>query len=160
MPKDSHSEFRTVRGYQKLNQQAGQLTPALEDYLEMVFRCCETNKYTRVGKIAELLNVTPSSASKMVFKLTNLGYLKYEQREIILLTDSGREAGAFLLKRHNTIERFFKLIGIRDSLEETELVEHSLNRHTVKHLEVLLNFFKESPSTANNLNEFQKKALR
>lgn len=159
MPKDSHSEFRTVRGYQKLNQQAGQLTPALEDYLEMVYRCCEADNYTRVGRIAELLNVTPSSASKMVFKLTNLGYLKYEQREIILLTDNGRETGAFLLKRHNTIEQFFKLIGIRDSLEETELVEHSLNRHTIKHLEVLLDFFKENPSTSGSLTKFQKKAL-
>lgn len=156
MNKSADSEFRTVRGYQKINQQGGQLTPALEDYLEMVCRQCGINNYTRVGRIAELLNVTPSSASKMIFKLVDLGYVKYEQREIILLTDKGRELGAFLLNRHNTVEQFLKLIGIADSLEETELVEHSLNTTTVEHLNMLLEFFKRYPDALRSFNELQK----
>lgn len=159
MDRDVNSEFRTVRGYQQINKKDGQLTPALEDYLEMIYRQCRISNYTRVGKIADFLNVTPSSASKMVFKLANLGYLKYEHREIILLTDKGREAGAFLLNRHNTIAEFLKLIGVNDSLEETELVEHYLNRHTVKHLKILLEFFKNNTDAAAHLIEFQNKCL-
>lgn len=155
MNKSADSEFRTVRGYQKISQKGGQLTPALEDYLEMVYRRCGMNNYTRVGRIAELLNVTPSSASKMIFKLADLGYVKYEQREIILLTDKGRELGAFLLNRHNTVEQLLKLIGVSDSLEETELVEHSLNGATVERLNMLLEFFKRHPDILRDFNEFQ-----
>lgn len=160
MGQNGASEFHTVRGYQQLNQKSGALTPALEDYLEMVYRRCCMDQYARVGKIAELLNVTPSSASKMVSKLAGLGYLKYERHEIILMTDKGRELGAFLLGRHNTVERFLKLIGIADSLEETELVEHSLNPDTVAHLGALLSFFERNPAILKELKNDQKGASR
>lgn len=156
MSKTSNSEFRTVQGYQKINQRSGQLTPALEDYLEMVYRCCGTNDYARVGKIAELLNVTASSASKMVSKLTNLGYLKYERHEIIFLTAKGREAGSFLLDRHNRVDQFLHLIGIADSLEITELLEHSLNKATVEHLITLLDFFDQDAAVMKNYEEYRK----
>jgi DtxR family Mn-dependent transcriptional regulator len=137
----SNSDFRTVRGYQLLNRQEGQLTPALEDYLEMVFRLCSVNGYARVGILSESLHVKPSSASKMIFKLANLGYLEYDRYEIILLTDKGREAGAYLLKRHDTVESFLRLIGCVNPLEETELIEHSLSPSTVAAINDLLDFF-------------------
>lgn len=156
MNKTFNSEFHTVQGYQKLSRQSGQLSPALEDYLEMIYRCCGANDYTRVGKIAELLNVTASSASKMIFKLTNLGYLKYEQREIILLTGKGRDLGAFLLNRHNTVDQFLNTIGITDSLEITELVEHSLNAQAVEHLKMLLDFLKNDNDAFKSFEEYKQ----
>ena len=73
MKKSTGSAFRTVRGYQLLNQQERELTPALEDYLEMAYRLCQTNGYTRVGKISEILNVKPSCLENGVaFKRTGL----------------------------------------------------------------------------------------
>lgn len=156
MNNNINSDFRTVRGYQLVNQRKGQLTPALEDYLEMVYRLCMKNDYARVGKLSELLNVKPSSASKMIFKLADLGYLKYDRYEIILLTDSGREIGRYLLKRHKTVESFLTLIGSPNPLEETELVEHSLSPSTVSDLNDLLEFFHLNPATQNNFDEFKK----
>lgn len=134
-------DFRTVRGYQLLNQQDGRLTPALEDYLEMACRLCLEYNYTRVNKLSELLHVRPSSASKMISKLASLGYLEYDRYEIIQLTQKGRETGAYLLKRHDTVESFLKLIGCRNPLEETELIEHALSASTVLALAGLLDFF-------------------
>lgn len=160
MEKEGGPEFRTVRGYERISQESGQLSPALEDYLEMVYRQCRLNQYTRVGRVAELLHVTPSSASKMVFKLAGQEYLKYEQHEIILLTDKGRTLGSFLLARHNTVDSVLRLIGIRDSLEETELIEHSLSRNTVRHLELLLEFFKASPAANEAFAEYLKNSLK
>ncbi|SHI10277.1 iron (metal) dependent repressor, DtxR family [Sporobacter termitidis DSM 10068] len=141
MNDNENSSFRTVRGYQLANQQEGQLTPAMEDYLEMAYRLCLQNEYTRVGKLSELLNVKPPSASKMIFKLANLGFLEYDRYEIILLTEKGRELGAYLLRRHNTVEEFLKLIGCANPLEEAELIEHSLSPSTVRDLNDLLEFF-------------------
>ena len=153
------SEFRTVRGYQQILQQDGGLTPALEDYLEMVYRLCSQNHYTRVGKLSDLLHVKPSSASKMVFKLAELGYLQYDRYEIILLTDKGRIMGAFLLERHNMVDQFLKFIGISESLEETELIEHSINPTTMKHLSTLLEFFERNPDIQKRYEEFQERSL-
>ena len=38
MDKTKDMGFRTIRGYQLANSRTGQMTPALEDYLEMVYR--------------------------------------------------------------------------------------------------------------------------
>lgn len=156
MNNNTNLDFRTVRGYQLMNQQEGQLTPALEDYLEMVYRLCTENSYARVGKLSELLHVKPSSASKMIFKLAALGYLEYERYEIILLTEKGREIGAYLLNRHNTVEQFLKLIGSTDPLEETELIEHSLSSATVSDINTLLEFFKSDADEQKSFDDFKK----
>lgn len=149
-------DFHTVRGYQLLNQQDGRLTPALEDYLEMVYRLCLQQNYARVGKISELLHVKPSSASKMITKLAGFSYVEYDRYEIILLTEKGRETGAYLLRRHDTVESFLKLLGCSNILEETELIEHSLSASTVLALSGLLDYFQ---SNSNVLDGFLKYRL-
>jgi len=156
MKNDENSHFRTVRGYQLINRRKGRLTPALEDYLEMAYRLCTENDYTRVVKLSELLNVRPSSASKMIFKLAGLGYLKYDRYEIIQLTENGREMGEYLLKRHETVESFLILIGSSNALEETELIEHSLSFSTVSDLITLLKFFETDSAAWNSFNSFKK----
>lgn len=157
MSKNKNSDFRTFRGYQLVNQQKGKLTPALEDYLEMAYRLCMKNSYARVGQLSELLNVKPSSASKMISKLAALDYLKYDRYEIIQLTDSGKKIGEYLLIRHETIENFLKLIGSSNTLEETELIEHSLSASTVSNLNNFLEFFSLNPVIQNSFHEFREK---
>lgn len=132
------SKFRTVRGYQILSQESGALTPAMEDYLEMIYRLHLQSKYARVGKLAELLQVRPPSASRMVAKLSSLGYLVNDRYEIILLSPKGLEAGAALLDRHNTVLNFLKHLGCLDPLAETELIEHAISPHTIGQLKILL----------------------
>lgn len=156
MNNNTKSDFRTVRGYQLAYQREGQLTPALEDYLEMSYRLCIENGYTRVGKLSELLHVKPSSASKMIFKLGSLDLLKYDRYGIIQLTESGREVGKYLLMRHETVESFLKLIGSSDPLEETELIEHSLGSSTVSNLITLLEFFQTDTVARNNFYSFKR----
>ncbi len=142
MNSNSDSEFRTSRGYQKISQQEGQLSSAEEDYLEMICRLCGRGGYARVGKLSEMLHVKPSSASKMIGKLAEMGYVKYDRYEIILLTEEGQKAGAYLLERHRILEEFLTRIGSRNPLEETELIEHSLSAQTVDRLNDLLTFFR------------------
>jgi len=150
------SDFRTVRGYQLANRQEGLLTPALEDYLEMTYRICRENKYARVGQLSELLNVKPSSASKMIFKLAKLGYIEYDRYGVILMTDTGNQLGEYLLSRHQTLETFLRLIGSPNCLEETELIEHTLSAATVRNLKTLLDFFQEHPDALKRYDEYRK----
>lgn len=152
------AEFRTVRGYQLKNRHANHLTPALEDYLEMVCRLCLENRYARVGKLSEVLHVKPSSASKMVLRLVDLGYLEYDRYDSILLTEKGKEFGAYLLKRHEIVERFLSFIGNRTPLEEAELVEHSLEPATVSLISLLLEFFSQDREAKERYEAFLKRA--
>lgn len=144
MKSNQPSDFRTVRGYQLANRKEGQLSSSLEDYLEMVYRLCLEDEYTRVGKLSELLHVRPSSASKMIAKLVRQGYLHSDRYETIRLTDRGMREGEYLLARHETVERFLQLIGSDDSLKEAELIEHSLSPLTISNLQILLSFFHEN----------------
>lgn len=152
------SDFRTSRGYQIISRREGRLTPAMEDYLEMIYRSCSTAGYSRVGKLSELLHVKPSSASKMIFKLADMGYVKYDRYEIIQLTGQGEKAGAYLLHRHKVIEEFLQLVGSENVLEETELIEHSLAPSTVGSLSALAEFFRTDREAEERYLEFRGKA--
>ena len=158
MNSNTNSDFRTVRGYQLANQKEGQLTPAMEDYLEMSYRLCMEHDYARIGQLSELLHVKPSSASKMISKLAGLGHLKYDRYEIIQLTENGREIGEYLLKRHETIEAFLQLIGSSNPLEETELIEHTLSPSTVAALDILNGFFASNAEVTRKYIAFKDAA--
>ena len=108
---DHEKEFYTVRGYALLSQDDNVLTPSMEDYLEMAYRLGKNKGYARIGDLAEALNVQPPSASKMVQKLAEMGYFKYERYGVIEFTNLGRETGEFLLRRHEIIEKFLTMLG-------------------------------------------------
>lgn len=159
MNKSIEPGFRTSRGYQMFDQNQGRLSPALEDYLEMIYRQCREQGYTRVGKISEVLQVRPSSASKMIYKLGQMGYIKYDRYDIIQLTEDGKVRGEYLLSRHETVSEFLRLIGSENILEEVEMVEHPLSKETVQNLKILIEFF-QSNSPANKDYEIYKKAQK
>lgn len=153
--------FHTVRGYQLLSRQDGGITSAMEDYLEMLRRLCGQDGYTRVRTLSERLNVRPSSASKMVGRLAQLGLVKYERYEIIQLTEQGRELGEFLLMRHEAVERFLKHLGLTDTLlTETELIEHSISEETLGLMSALSSFFDKYPSVHRLFSDYRQKQQR
>lgn len=140
------NEFHTVRGYQLINQEEKLLTSAMEDYLEMIYRNIQEEGYMRMNTLSELLNVKPSSATKMVQKLTELGLVDYKKYGIIFLTESGGKIGKFLLRRHNSLEHFFRSIGIGDHLLiETELIEHNISTNTLMSIEHFNRFIERHP---------------
>ncbi len=138
--------FRTVRGYEILKKNKRSLTPSMEDYLEMIYRNYLTEGYTRTSNLAEQINVKVPSATKVVQKLAKMGYLDYEKYGIIQLTEKGREVGKFLLKRHETVEKFLETLGVKENvLIETELIEHHLSPDTLEKIELLTEFFTSNP---------------
>lgn len=149
-------EFHTVRGYQLLNQGSRQLTPAMEDYLEMIYRHVQNDGYMRVNTLSELLNVKPSSATKMVQNLTQLGFLDYKKYGIIFLTEKGTLIGRYLLDRHNIIQRFLTLIGLSDdAFVETELIEHNISVNTTKNINALNEFLIQNPDIIKKFESFK-----
>lgn len=152
----NNREFHTVRGYQLLEQNKKLLTPAMEDYLEMIYRNSLEKSYIRINELADLLNVRASSASKMVQKLSYLHLLNYEKYGIIVLTENGKELGEFLFERHKIIEEFLKFLGTDDILLQTELIEHNINANTLRNLKILNEFFTSNKNIREEFEQFKK----
>jgi len=138
-------DFYTVRGYSLLKQEEKLLTPSMEDYLEMSYRLTLEKGYARIGDLAEALHVQPPSASKMMQKLTELGFVSFEKYGLIELTPVGNDLGGYLLKRHQIIEKLLLLIGVTaDLLEQTEKIEHNLSENTIEKIEKLVLFLESN----------------
>ena len=154
------NSFHTVRGYENMKSDKNMLTASMEDYLEMIYRCCQSEGFVKLNKLAQNLSVRDSSASKMMKKLGDLGLIKYEPYGVIRLTKNGEEVGRFLLERHNIIAQFLSNIGVKDEvLIETELIEHVISNETLKKIEMLNKFISEDKEFTNKFKLFKSKYL-
>jgi Mn-dependent DtxR family transcriptional regulator len=140
-----NNDFYTFSEYMK--KEGNSLTASMEDYLEMIYRLSVNTGFTRIHELSDALNVQPPSATNMVKKLGELKLLKYEKYGILILEESGKLLGKALLKRHNTIEEFLRIIGVSESdvLAETEKVEHTLSIATLRCIENYIKFMKDNP---------------
>lgn len=129
----------------------------MEDYLEMIYRKSLEEGYTRINILAESLNVQPPSATKMVQKLTRLGFVKYKKYGVIQLTEKGNNMGDFLLNRHGIIENFFNIIGVEeDLLLNIELMEHNITKDALDKIQRLNNFFKDNEDVRERFLQYTK----
>lgn len=158
---DQKREFRTVRGYQIKQQESKAITASMEDYLEMTYRLAREKGYTRMGDLATALNVQPPSASKMVQKLAEMGYLQFEKYGVIELSKKGRQLGQYLLNRHETLERFLSILGVKEQLlEETEKIEHYISAETIERIMLLVEFMENNTEWLQAFRDFQNRRVQ
>ena len=148
--------FRTFRGYQLIEQEkAATLTPSMEDYLEMIYRRSIEDEALRVNQLADQLNVQAPSVTRILGRLSALGYIKHHRYGLIELTDKGRKQGKFLLDRHRSVEAFLTALGIDTAFEDAELIEHHITGETLTSLELWLAFFESNPDILIRFREFR-----
>ncbi len=142
------NDFRTFNEYMK--KEDNSLTASMEDYLEMIYRLSINTGFVRMHELSDALSVQPSSATKMVQKLSESDLIKYEKYGYIMLKDKGKELGEALLKRHNTIEDLLKILGVPKKiiLEEAEKAEHTLCGETIRCIEEFIGFIRNNPDVA------------
>ncbi|MDD1729143.1 MAG: ATP-binding protein [Methanospirillum sp.] len=122
----------------------------MEDYLEAIFVLSKTRGYARTSEIAKFLNVTPSSVVEMVGKIARLKLVVWKRYEGAYLTPEGRIHGETVHIRHETLRRFFELIGVSHDIADTEacIIEHELSPVTTNAIGNLVRFL-ETPAGAN-----------
>lgn len=154
---NKNKNFYTVRGYEILKKDKNLLTNSMEDYLEMIYRNSSISGYTRINELSNSLNIRPSSATKMVQKLSELGFVKYERYGTVKLTKKGEYVGRTLLKRHSIIENFLKNIGVKnDILVNIELIEHSVTDEALEKINLFNTFLKENRDVKERFNKFSE----
>ena len=136
-----NDDFHTLKGYDMIEKK--QITPAMEDYLEMVFRLCQKKEYTRISEISQYLNVKPSSATKMISNLKLYDLVTFEKYGLIRLTEKGINMGKYLIYRHNTLNTLLCLINHSESeLETVEKIEHFINEKTIRNMDKFIDYVK------------------
>ncbi len=155
---EENKGFRPFR--EAVRNEADQLTAAMEDYLEMIYRLQQENQTLRVSVLAGALQVGCSSVSKMLRKLAAEGFLIVENYGNVQLTEKGRKQGKVLLERHQRVARFLQLAGIQAEqlLEETEKLEHMSSPETLQCLDLLVNFFDQDAAAEARLEHLRSKA--
>lgn len=144
-------QYHTFGEYIKLHE----LSPSEEDYIEMIYRLQLTNDGVKVVELASSLNVSKPSVSKMVKRLQSKDLLVHEHYGDIRLNDKGEKIGQSLLDRHNTVEEFFRIIGVTNNLhDETEKIEHTLSIETLGCIMTFVNFFKENEDILDEYNNY------
>ncbi|MEL3972719.1 transcriptional regulator MntR [Rossellomorea oryzaecorticis] len=135
-------------------------TPSMEDYLEQIYLLIENKGYARVSDIAEALTVHPSSVTKMVQKLDKDDYLVYEKYRGLVLTPKGNKVGKRLVYRHELLEQFLRVIGVKEEhiYEDVEGIEHHLSWDSIDRIGDLVQFFEEEKKRIQDLRDVQSRS--
>jgi Mn-dependent DtxR family transcriptional regulator len=120
-------------------------TDRMEDYLEVIYELIQEKGYATTVAISSYLNVSSPSVTKMMQKLDETGYLKYEKYRGIKLTNEGIRIARNIRNRHGLLAEFFMIIGIDEETanNDAEGIEHHLHPETMKKLEEFINELKK-----------------
>jgi DtxR family Mn-dependent transcriptional regulator len=106
-------------------------SPAVEDYAKAIY-ALEVRSSEPVGNnaLAERLGVTPGSASGMVKRMGELGFVQHIPYRGMTLTDAGRRVALEVIRHHRLLELYLvESLGVPwDRVHaEAEVLEHVLS---------------------------------
>lgn len=109
-------------------------SPAVQDYLKAIYTVreadAEADGPVTTSQVAEALGVTAASASNMLARLDQLGYVAQVKRQGVVLTDSGRLAALEVVRHHRLLETFLvDRLGLSwdEVHREAEVLEHHIS---------------------------------
>lgn len=120
-------------------------TDRMEDYLEVIYELIQEKGYATTVDISSYLNVSSPSVTKMMQKLDETRYLKYEKYRGIKLTNEGIRIARNIRNRHGLLAEFFMIIGVDEETanNDAEGIEHHLHPETMKKLEEFIHELKK-----------------
>jgi Mn-dependent DtxR family transcriptional regulator len=151
---------RRVQTKQRLAARPGlSHSDSTEDHLERIAELVDQKGYARVSDVAEKLNLTPSTVSNMVRRLSARGFVDYEKYRGFSLTSNGRAVAARIKARHETLTALFGLMGLEPETVEQEVedIEHHLRPQTLDMLAKLVTYWKAHPEHLRAFLRFARK---
>lgn len=118
----------------------------MEDYLEVISELVELKGYATTLDVSRYMNVSAPSATKMLQRLDENGYLKYEKYRGIHLTQKGNILAETIRQKHGILLEFFEILGIEHETanQDAEGIEHHLNPKTIKQLRKFITYLKSN----------------
>jgi len=101
---------------------------AVENYLKSLWQLGSDNVATQ--DLAQHLDVTPASATKMIKRLTEKGFVEHIPYKGASLTKEGEFRALSVVRRHRLLETFLSKtleLGSEQLHDEAERLEHALS---------------------------------
>ncbi|WP_236561805.1 metal-dependent transcriptional regulator [Nitrososphaera sp. AFS] len=135
---DNHKHLKLIRDAHSIkpNVIAEPQTHRMEDYLEVIYELTRKKGYATQTDLSESLNVSLPGVTKMLQRLDENKFLKYEKYRGVNLTEKGIEVAKSIHEKHSLLSEFFKMIGVHDDVAniDAEGIEHHLHSQTLKKL--------------------------
>jgi DtxR family transcriptional regulator, Mn-dependent transcriptional regulator len=131
-----------------LNSKDFAITPSLEDYLKTIFEIVSLKGVARVKDIASVRKVKPGSVSPALKKLSDAGYIVYNQGEYVTLTENGNEVAVKTVTRHKLLHKFLaEILNVKpeDAERDSCAMEHNLSNSSMDKLTLFFEFIQACP---------------
>lgn len=130
----------------------------IEDYVELLYNLQKENEPVHTNDIAHALNFNPASITEIFQKLSKEGYINYEKYSGVTLTKKGKKVAIATKKKHDTIKKFFIILGVDDEIANTDAckIEHIINNHTLKRLSKFVEYVQNFKEGSGLLDNFKK----
>lgn len=125
-----------------------QLSPILENYLEVIFRLEARDGAARASSIAEMTQVSRSTVTGALKSLKSMGYVEYEPYSLIHLTNEGKKVGRKIAHRHFVFQSFLEKVLFLDPQDADNTacaLEHVVPDQVTKRLGEFVLFLKSRP---------------
>lgn len=108
-------------------------TETLEDYVELIADLINVKGEARLVDLSERFGVSHATASKVLSRIKEEGYIETEPYRSIFLTDKGADLAARCKKRHGIIVDFLMKLGVPKETAEfdAEGIEHHISAETL-----------------------------
>lgn len=110
------------------------LTPALEDYLEVILQLSQETGQAKVSEIARRLNIAKPSANQAINNLRREGMVSQERYGPVYLTEKGRSKAQEVWQRHQVISRYLReVLQVSPVVAEQDacMIEHIISPETL-----------------------------
>ena len=127
------------------------LSPTLEDYLEAIFHIVSTNMVARSMEIADRLNVKRSSVTVALRNLAEKGFINYQARSYVTLTDRGLNVARCVDRRHHILfEMFNDILGLPEAVADQAAcsMEHGMSSDVCKRMTAFIMAMKQDTDHA------------
>jgi DtxR family Mn-dependent transcriptional regulator len=86
-----------------------------------------------------------------------MGMVDYQPYRIIKLTPNGKNAAENVIKKHQVLEEFLKIMGVEgnDKKEDACAMEHVLSNQTIENLKRFAEFIKIQPEAKEFIESFR-----
>lgn len=112
-------------------------SPRIEEYLESIYKLKEMQEPATTSRIAECLDISPSSVSEMLKRLEHKGLIKYAEKDVIL-TEEGELAARKVIRKHRLSEcLLIDILGFKrnDVHEDACRLEHDISNDVENKIE-------------------------
>lgn len=143
-----------MQGEDRSMSNGAELTAAMEDYLEAIYRLQREREVARVKDIAAHLKVKMPSVSNALDALKERKLIRHEKYGYVTLTSEGLASAEAVYRRHQALTRFLAdILQLDEKRAEAEAceMEHAVSAETLRRLLALVEFLKRCPRGGDTL---------